>query len=76
MAQGRQITTLHVANGKAVVPIPADNKETADLPRAPLRFEPLPDDDWFFQGLRDAIAENRREEDEAENRRLEAEADR
>jgi hypothetical protein len=58
MAQGRQITVLTIANGKTVVPA-----------EPTLHFEPLPDDDWFFQGLHEAIAENRRLEDEAEQRR-------
>lgn len=31
-----------------------------------LELEPLPDDDWFFQTMREAIVENRRKEDEAE----------
>ncbi|MHB1423945.1 MAG: hypothetical protein ACYC3I_12265 [Gemmataceae bacterium] len=33
---------------------------------APLQLGPLPDDDWFFQTMREAIAENRWKEDEAE----------
>ena len=32
----------------------------------PLRLEPLPDDDWFFETMREAIQENRQREDEAE----------
>ena len=33
----------------------------------PPRFhlDPLPDDDWAFRTMREAIAENRRREDEA-----------
>ena len=31
----------------------------------PLQLEPLPADDWFFGTMREAIAENRRREDEA-----------
>jgi hypothetical protein len=31
----------------------------------PLQFEPLPDEDWFFETMRQAIAENRQREDEA-----------
>jgi hypothetical protein len=31
----------------------------------PLRLDPLPDDDWFFQTMREAIAENRQREDGA-----------
>lgn len=33
---------------------------------APLHFEPLPEGDWFFQTMREAIAENRQRETEAE----------
>src|SRR5579862_8144379 len=69
LAQGRLLTTLTVTNSKAVIPIPAKNEETTPLPQTPLRFEPLPDDE-FFQEMSAAIAENRRLEDEAENRRL------
>lgn len=36
------------------------------LPQEQLQFDPLPDDDWFFQSMRDAIAENRQKEDEIE----------
>lgn len=32
---------------------------------APLHLEPLAEDDWFFQTMREAIAENRQREDEA-----------
>ncbi|HEY7153559.1 MAG TPA: hypothetical protein VH575_06340 [Gemmataceae bacterium] len=39
-----------------------------DLPpaSAPLHLEPLPDEDWFFQSMREAIAENRQREDGAD----------
>ena len=33
--------------------------------QTPLSLEPLPKDDWFFQTLQEAIAENRLHEDEA-----------
>ena len=33
---------------------------------APLHFEPLPGEDWFFQTMREAIAENRQREDTAD----------
>jgi predicted RNase H-like HicB family nuclease len=33
---------------------------------APLHLEPLPDDDWFFQTMREAISENRQRENEAD----------
>jgi hypothetical protein len=32
----------------------------------PLSLPPLPDDDWFVKELREAIAENRRREDESD----------
>ncbi|HWG45144.1 MAG TPA: hypothetical protein VN688_20410 [Gemmataceae bacterium] len=32
---------------------------------APLHLEPLRDDDWFFQTMREVIAENRQREDKA-----------
>src|SRR5436190_1959230 len=40
-----------------------DNGSSPTSP-APLRLEPLPDDDWFFQTMREAIAENRQRENE------------
>jgi hypothetical protein len=39
---------------------------TAPTPTAGLQLEPLPDNDWFFHTMREAIAENRQREDEAE----------
>jgi len=62
LANGSQVGLLHVANSTATVSAPV----SGDLPQANLDFKPLPDDDWFFQGLREAIAENRRLEDEAD----------
>jgi len=38
----------------------------ASLPPTSLCLEPLPDDDWFFQAMRDAITENRQHEDGAQ----------
>ncbi len=38
----------------------------ASPPPTPLHLEPLPDDDWFFQAMRDAITENRQREDGAQ----------
>jgi hypothetical protein len=35
------------------------------LPPTPLQFKPLPADDWFFETMRQAIAENRQREDAA-----------
>jgi hypothetical protein len=51
---GSLLGVINLGNG-AVLPSSAD-----------LHLEPLPDDDWFFQTMREAIAENRRREDEAE----------
>jgi hypothetical protein len=31
-----------------------------------LHFEPVPGEDWFFDAMREAIKDNRRREDEAE----------
>jgi hypothetical protein len=39
--------------------------ELGNGPHPPLHLDPLPDDDWFFQTLREAIAENRQRENEA-----------
>jgi hypothetical protein len=50
---GAQLAFLDLGNGPQV------------LPQAPLHLEPLPDDDWFFRTMREAIAENRHKEDEA-----------
>ena len=35
-----------------------------DPSQPPLRLEPLPEDDWFFRTIREAIDENRQREDE------------
>ena len=35
-------------------------------PQPKIQFEPLPEDDWFFRTMREAIAENRKR-DEAES---------
>jgi hypothetical protein len=50
---GWQIATIDLGNGS----LPSS--------QAPLHLDPLPDDDWFFETMREAIAENRRREDEA-----------
>jgi hypothetical protein len=50
---GAQLAVLEVGNGAQL------------LSHVPLHFEPLPEDDWFFQTMREAIAENRQREDEA-----------
>ncbi len=49
---GFQVTTIDIGNG-------------LPQPQEPLRLDPIPDDDWFFKTMREAIAENRRREDEA-----------
>jgi hypothetical protein len=36
------------------------------LSPVPLQLEPLPNEDWFFETMRQAIAENRQREDEAD----------
>jgi hypothetical protein len=57
---GSRLAVIDLANGTLTPP--------------PLYLPPLPDDDWFVKEMREAIAENRRLEDEAEKRRLEDEA--
>jgi hypothetical protein len=57
------------AGGRLAV-IDLTNGTRTPLP-PPLYLPPLPDDDWFVKEMREAIAENRRLEDEAEKRRLE-----
>jgi hypothetical protein len=42
-----------------------DLENGASPRQAALQLEPLPDDDWFFQTMREVIAENRQREDEA-----------
>jgi hypothetical protein len=49
---GSRLALLDLGNGSPLTP-------------APLHLEPLPDDDWFFQTMREAIVENRQREDEA-----------
>jgi hypothetical protein len=51
---GSRLAVINVGNGSEVL--------------SPLNFEQLPDDDWFFQELREEIAEQRRLEDEADQR--------
>jgi hypothetical protein len=51
---GARLAFLDLENGPQVIP------------QVPLHLEPLPDDDWFFPTMRDAIAENRQKEDEAD----------
>ena len=49
---GEQLATIQIENG-------------SPLPPSPFQPAPLPADDWAFQTMREAIAENRRREDEA-----------
>jgi len=51
---GAQFALLDLGNGSQV------------LAQAPLHLTPVPDQDWFFQTMREAIAENRQREDEAD----------
>src|SRR5688572_14215701 len=37
---------------------------SVSAPAGPLQLDPLPEDDWFFQTMREAIEENRRREDQ------------
>lgn len=60
LSAGNRLAVIDLANGTRTPP--------------PLYLPPLPDDDWFVKEQREAIAENRRLEDEAEKRRLEDEA--
>lgn len=50
---GSRLALLDLGNGSPSAP-------------APLHLEPLPDDDWFFKTMQEAIAENRQRENEAE----------
>jgi hypothetical protein len=52
MAHGRQITTIGVANGKAVMPAPEA-----------LRADNLYQSDWVYRELQEAIAETRRQDE-------------
>ena len=53
MKRGGRVTTINLPNG-------------AEAPaQAPLVFETLPEDNWFFRTLQETIAENRLREDEA-----------
>ncbi|HKI31464.1 MAG TPA: hypothetical protein VKA46_06325 [Gemmataceae bacterium] len=61
LATGSRLAVIDLGNG-------------VQTPQPPLYLPPLPEDDWFVKEMREAIAENRRLEDEAENRRLDDEA--
>lgn len=50
---GSRLALLDLGNGLPSTP-------------APLHLDPLPDEDWFFQTIREAIAENRQRENEAD----------
>ncbi len=60
----RQLETLlrgRLQAGARLALIDLDNG-----PQPPLHLEPLPDEDWFFRTLREAVAENRQRETEPE----------
>lgn len=52
-------------NGSRLALLNLGNGSPSPNPVPPI-LEPLPDDDWFFQTMREAIAENRQREDEAD----------
>jgi hypothetical protein len=54
---------LHGGNRLALLDL--GNESPPPTP-APLHLDPLPDNDWFFQTMREAIAENRQRENEAD----------
>jgi hypothetical protein len=47
---GAQVAVIDLANG------------SHHIGASPLCLDPLPDDDWFFETMRQAVAENRRRE--------------
>jgi len=51
LQNGHRLATIDLGNG------------AAEPGQAPLRFEPVADDDWFFQTMRETIADNRQRED-------------
>ncbi len=51
---GARLALLDLNNGSQV------------LAQTPLQLTPVPDQDWFFETMREAIAENRQREDEAD----------
>jgi hypothetical protein len=51
---GARVGLIDLANGPQIIA------------QVPLHLEPLPEDEWFFQTMREAIAENRQREDEAD----------
>ncbi len=53
LRKGSRLALLNLGNGS-----PSSSP-------APMLLEPLPDGDWFFQTMREAIAENRQREDKA-----------
>ena len=54
----------HLHNGSRLAVLNL-GKGSPSSSTTPLLLEPLPDDDWFFQTMQEAIAENRQREDEA-----------
>jgi predicted RNase H-like HicB family nuclease len=53
LQSGSRLAVLNLENGQKEIPLP-------------LSLEWLPDDDWFFQTMREAIKENRDRENETE----------
>jgi hypothetical protein len=51
-------------NGSQLATINLD-KDSPEATQPPLDLEPIPDNNWFFQSMREAIAENRQHEDKA-----------
>ena len=60
LRNGAQLRTVNVTNGSSSVPSPC-----------PFPADELYKDDWVYQVMQEAIAENRRLEDEEERRRWE-----
>src|SRR5262245_19059756 len=54
LQQGSMLARLTLGNG------------AGSAPKAPIHFDPLPESEWFFDAMREAITENRKREDEAE----------
>ena len=54
LSAGSRLGVIELGNGAA----PSSSEK--------LQLDPLPNDHWFFQTMRESIAENRRREDEAE----------
>jgi len=62
----KQLETIlrHRLNGGPLVAT-VDLGNGSEQRQPPLQLPPVPENDWFFDTMRDAIAENRAHEDEA-----------